>query len=453
MQNYSLLIGWERMTGMKKLLFRGSFKVPLIFGVFSVLWIVFSDKLAFAAAPNLESAGLYSMVKGLVYVILATTLLFILLRRDESHKDQLLNEIAAVQRSFNLLFEDNPQAMWIYDNNSLEIMAVNPAACKVYGYTPDEFRKLKITDLRREEDIPSMIKVLSEYKDELRQSGPWEHLKKDGESIFVKVVSHPLRSLGLDSTLVSVVDLTEHKKTLDELDTAMQERDDFESFGYTASHDLKAPIRAILGYSDLLQKEYKKKLDDEGNDFVQQIYKAGLTMNEMLDDMLVLTGISRKPLEYERVNFSEIVQETMNTIRLQEPDRLLEFIVQPNMNLIADKGVVRLITQNLLQNAWKYTKKTSKALVEVGSFENSEVETIYFVRDNGLGFDQSLAEQIFEPFTRAHKNLAYEGMGIGLSIVRRAVEHHDGRVWVEAEPGKGACFYFTFQGKGQSKTV
>lgn len=433
---------------MKKVHLKRSFKVPLIFGVFSVMWIMFSDKLAFAAAPTLERAGLYSMVKGLVYVILATILIFFLLRRDESHKDQLMNEIAAVQRSFNLLFEDNPQAMWIYDNKSLDIMAVNPAASKVYGYTPDEFRKLKITDLRREEDVPAMLKVISDYKDELRQSGPWEHLKKDGESIFVKVVSHPLRSVGLDSTLVSVIDLTEHKKTLEELDTAMQERDDFESFGYTASHDLKAPIRAILGYSDLLQKEYKKKLDDEGNDFVRQIYKAGLTMNEMLDDMLVLTGISRKPLEYERVNFSEIVQETMNTIRLQEPDRSLEFTIQPNMIVIADKGVVRLIVQNLLQNAWKYTKKTTKALVEVGNFENSEFETVYFVRDNGLGFDQSLAEQIFEPFARAHKNAAYEGMGIGLSIVRRAVEHHDGRVWVKAEPGKGACFYFTLQEKG-----
>jgi len=433
--------------GKKRMQFKRSFRVPLIFGIFSVLWIMFSDRIAFAASPNLESAGLYSMVKGLVYVTLATTLLFFLLRKDESNKDLLLNEIAAVQRSFNLLFEDNPQAMWIYDNNSLDIMAVNSAACKVYGYTPDEFRKLKITDLRREEDVPDMLKVLSDYKDELRQSGPWEHIKKDGESIFVKVVSHPLRSVGLDSTLVSVIDLTEHKKALEELDTAMQERDDFESFGYTASHDLKAPIRAIIGYSDLLQKEYKKKLDDEGIEFIGQIHKAGLTMNEMLDDMLVLSGINRKPLEYERVNLSDIVQETMSTLSVQDPERIFEFIVQPNMTVIADKSVVRLIVQNLLQNAWKYTRNTTNTLIEVGKSENSEGETVYFVKDNGLGFDQSYAEHIFEPFARAHKNVAYEGLGIGLSSVRRAVEHHGGRVWVEAETGKGACFYFTLQQK------
>lgn len=432
---------------MKGLKFSRSFRVPLIFGIFSVLWIMFSDKLAFAMAPNLESAGLYSTIKGLVYVLLATTLIYLLLKQEESHKDLLMNEIAAVQRSFNLLFEDNPQAMWIYDNISLEIMAVNLSACKVYGYSPEEFRKLKITDLRREEDIPAMMKVLTDHKDELRQSGPWEHLKKDGESIFVKVLSHPLRSVGLDSTLVSVVDLTEHHKTLSDLDIAMQERDDFKSFGYTASHDLKAPIRAILGYSDILAKEYNKKLDAEGNKFVHHIHQAGLTMNEMLDDMLVLTGISRKPLEYERINFSEIVQDTMNTLKLQDPERVLNFTIQPDMFLIADKGVTRLIAQNLLQNAWKYTKKTSNAHIEAGCFENEEEERVYFVRDNGLGFDQSDAEQIFEPFTRIHKSDFYEGMGIGLSIVRRAVEHHDGRVWVEAEPGKGACFYFTLQQK------
>lgn len=432
---------------MKGLKFRRSFRVPLIFGIFSVFWILFSDKLAFAMAPNLESAGLYSTIKGLVYVILATTLIYLLLKQDESHKDLLMNEIAAVQRSFNLLFEDNPQAMWIYDNDSLEIMAVNPAACKVYGYSPEEFRNLKITDLRREEDVPAMIKILTDHKDELRQSGPWEHLKKDGESVFVKVISHPLRSVGLDSTLVSVVDLTEHQKALSDLDTAMQERDDFKSFGYTASHDLKAPIRAILGYSDLLAKEYNKNLDAEGNKFVHHIHQAGQTMNEMVDDMLVLTGISRKPLEYERINLSEIVQDTMNTLKLQDPQRVLNFTVQPDMFLIADKGVTRLIAQNLLQNAWKYTKKTSNAHIEVGCIENEEEERVYFVRDNGLGFDQSDAEQIFEPFTRVHKSDFYEGMGIGLSIVRRAVEHHDGRVWVEAEPGKGACFYFTLQQK------
>lgn len=434
---------------MKELWKKRSFRIPLIFGIFSVLWIMFSDTVAFAAAPTLESAGFYSLIKGLVYVILATSLIYFLLYKDESHKDKLLNEIAAVQRSFNLLFEDNPQAMWIFDNSSLEIMAVNSAACKVYGYSADEFRRLKITDLRREEDIPKLLKVISEYKDDLRQSGPWEHIKKDGESIFVKVVSHPLRSVGLNSTLVSIIDLTEHQRTLNELDTAMQERDDFESFGYTASHDLKAPIRAILGYSDLLRKEYKKRLDNEGFEFVQKIHDAGLVMSEMLDDMLILTGISRKPLDYERVNLSEIAQEITIFLQQQNPDRKIKISIQPDLMAIGDRGIIRLITQNLLENAWKYTRQTDMAHVEVGKIEDLEGETVYFVKDNGLGFDQANAEKIFEPFNRAHKNDAFEGLGIGLSIVRRAVEHHDGQVWVEAEPGKGACFYFTLKKKPQ----
>lgn len=430
---------------MKGWHFRRINRVPIIYGIFSVLWILFSDRIAFALSPDISQAAMFSTIKGLFFVVSSTLLIYFLLRSDESGKERLLSEMVAVQRSFNLLFEDNPQPMWIYDNNTLEIMAVNPAACKVYGYTANEFRKLKITDLRKKEDVPLLMKTLAEYGDDLRQSGPWRHLKKDGEPLIVQVISHPLRSAGIESTLVSVIDLTDQQKTLEELDTAMQERDDFQSFGYTASHDLKAPLRAILGYSEILQKEYKHRLDDEGNNFVTQIHKAGLTMNEMLDDMLILTGISRKPLSFEKLNLSEIVEEVWTTVKQQDAQREVEAIFQPGMQVEGDKGAIRLILQNLLQNAWKYTKNSPKASVEMGSQMNADGETVFFVKDNGVGFDQSFASQIFEPFKRANANSAIEGLGIGLSIARRAVERHGGRIWVEAEPGKGACFFFTLK--------
>jgi PAS domain S-box-containing protein len=435
---------------MKSLFRKPEFRVPIIYGIFSVLWILLSDKLAFANAPDEAHAALYSLIKGLFFVISSTLLIYFLLRSEETSKNRLMNEMITVQRSFNLLFENNPQPMWIYDNNTLEVMAVNPAACRVYGYTADEFRKLKITDLRSPEDIPLLMKTLAEYKDELRQSGPWRHIKKSGEVIMVKVISHPLRSAGIESTLVSVIDLTDQQKTLEELDTAMQERDDFQAFGYTASHDLKAPLRAVIGYSELLQKEYHQKLDDEANNFVIQIHKAGVTMNEMLDDMLTLTGISRKPLNYERVDLTEVFSDAVNNFYLQEPERKVKVTIQPEMEVVADVGALRLITQNLVQNAWKYTKNREVALIQVGSLVNDDGETVFYIKDNGVGFDPSYSTQIFEPFKRAHMNSAIEGMGIGLSIVRRAVERHGGRIWVESESGKGACFYFTLKQKEQT---
>lgn len=427
-----------------------SYRIPLIYGLFSVLWILFSDKLAFAAAPDVSQAVLFSTIKGILFVVLSTLLIFILLKNDESGRQRLLDEITAVQRSFNLLFEDNPQPMWIYDNHSLEIMAVNPAACTVYGYTSSEFRKLRITDLRLKEDIPGLLDTLSEYKTELSQTGPWIHLKKDGEQMTVMVISHPLHSAGIDSTLVSVIDISEQQRTLNELDTAMQERNSFESFGYTASHDLKASLRAIIGYSEILQKEYYNRLDDEGNKFVNQIHRAGLIMNEMLDDMLILTGISHKPLSFVQVNLSEIFEEVIKTIKLEEPKRKIEITIESNMQARADEGVVRMIAQNLIQNAWKYTKNVPLAHIQAGSLVKEGDTKVFFVKDNGLGFDSSSTQNIFEPFARAHKNSAYEGMGIGLSIVRRAVERHGGQVWVESEPGKGACFYFTLQQNEQT---
>ena len=434
---------------MKKWHIKKSIRVSLIYCAFSVLWIFFTDKIAFALAPNLSSAVLFSNVKGILFVVLSTLLIFLLIRSDESGKERLLSEMAAVQRSFNLLFEDNPLPMWIFNNQTFTIMAVNPAACKTYGYTAAEFRKLKVTDLRKKEDIPSFLKLIAESKDELRQSGPWEHIKKDGESIFVRVISHSLHSAGIDSTLVSVIDLTEQQRTQEELDTAMQERDDFEAFGYTASHDLKSPLRAIIGYSEILKKEFDKQLEGEAQELVEKVHKAGLNMNEMLDNMLILSGLSRRPLKYERVNISDIYQEIIETFKHQDPDRNIEVKIQPNMMAIGDSGIFRLIAQNLMQNAWKYTKQTANAIVEIGNHENEDGETIFWIKDNGLGIDPSLADHIFEPFTRAHMNSTYEGMGIGLSIVRRAVERHGGRIWVESKPKQGSCFYYTLTQKNQ----
>jgi signal transduction histidine kinase len=174
-------------------------------------------------------------------------------------------------------------------------------------------------------------------------------------------------------------------------------------------------------------------------------------MNEMLDEMLILTGISRRPLNLERVDLSGIYKELIASLQLQEPKRKIKVTIQPDMVVNADMGAVRLITQNLVQNAWKYTKKTDHASIKMGCSVNDKGETVFFIKDNGLGFDQSIASQIFEPFHRAHINSAIEGMGIGLSIVRRAVERHGGRVWVEAEPNKGACFFFTLEQASESK--
>ncbi len=418
------------------------YRIPLIYFIFSVLWILFSDKIAFAAAPNISQAALFSTIKGLFFVFSSTLLIYLLAKHEESGRMRLLNEMTAVQRSFNLLFEDNPQPMWIYENQSMHIIAVNPAACRVYGYSANEFRRLKLTDLGPKEDFAALVKTMTEYKSLLHQSEPIQHIKKDGEPLMVQLISHPLRSAGIDSTLVSVIDLTEHHKTLIELDTAMQERDDFKSFGYTASHDLKAPLRAILGYSDILRKEYRNRLDEEGNRFVNEIHKAGENMNLMLDEMLILTGINRRPIQPVEINLSELYEDLIKTLQAQELKRKVKVTIQPDMHVIADMGATRLITQNLVQNAWKYTNHKPGAHIQMGSFLDDSGETVFFVKDNGLGFDPSYADQIFEPFKRI-PNSTVDGLGIGLSIVRRAIERQGGRVWVEAEPDKGACFFFT----------
>ncbi len=432
---------------MKKWPINRVYRIPLVYGLFSVLWIIFSDKFAFLVAPDAQSAELYSTIKGLVFVVLSTLLIYLLLRYDKTHEEKILGEMAAVQKSFNLLFEGNAQPMWIYNKQTLDIMAVNEAACRVYGYSQPEFTKLKVADLRSEEDLPLFLQMLDESKEGLRQTGPWRHLKRNGDHLIVEVISLPLRSAGLDSTLVSIVDLTEKQKNREELAAALQERDDFESFGYTVSHDLKAPLRAIVGYSELMDKQYAPKMDDEAKYFIEQIRKAGTTMNEMLDDLLALTGISHRPFMRESVDLSELVLDLMNAAQRNELERKVTIVVEPGMRINADKGTLKPALQNLVQNAWKYTRQNEQARIEVGSTTHNGGEKVFYIKDNGIGFDPSYANMVFEPFKRAHMNSPHEGMGIGLSIVRRAIERHGGRIWVEAESDKGATFFFTLPDK------
>lgn len=419
------------------------FRVPLIYGLFSVLWILFTDRFAFLAAPDTESAELFSTIKGLLFVVLSTLLIYFLLLYDERNKEKILIEMAEVQKSFNLLFEGNAQPMWIYNNQTLEIMAVNEAACRVYGYSQSEFTKRKVSDLRPEEDLPAFLQMLDKGQEGLRQTGPWRHLKRNGDHLIVEVISLPLRSAGMESTLVSIVDLTEKQKNREELAAALQERDDYESFGYTVSHDLKGPMRAIIGYSELLDKQCAPKLDDECKYFIKQIHDAGNTMNEMLDDLLALTGISHRAFLREPVDLSSMVNDLFSVLQRNELERKVVVVVEPGMRVNADRGTLKPALQNLVQNAWKYTRQNEQARIEVGTMIHNGGEKVYYFKDNGIGFDPSYANMVFEPFKRAHMDAAHEGMGIGLSIVRRAIERHGGRIWVEAESGKGATFYFT----------
>jgi len=222
---------------------------------------------------------------------------------------------------------------------------------------------------------------------------------------------------------------------------------ELEAFSYSVSHDLRAPLRTLSGFSLILLEDYGSILDDEGKDCLRRIMAASKRMSTLIDDLLGLSRIGRCAMNRQLVNLSDLAKEVQNDLELDNKNkRDVRFQIKPDMVCDADCNLVRIVLQNLMRNAWKFTGQRQQADIEVGSIE-SEGEAIYFVRDNGAGFDMAFADKLFSPFQRLHAEQEFPGNGIGLAITKRIVQRHNGRIWAEAEPGRGATFCFTLKEK------
>jgi len=217
---------------------------------------------------------------------------------------------------------------------------------------------------------------------------------------------------------------------------------ELESFAYSISHDLRAPLRSIDGFSHLLADEYGERLDAQGRDYLGRVRRAAQRMGGLIDDILDLSRITRQEMRRVRVNLGQIAEDLIDERHRVEPQHRVEVALAADCIASGDPQLLRVMLQNLLENAWKYSSKADAPRIEFGC-EQSAGETVYFVRDNGVGFDMKYADRIFSPFQRLHKPEEFEGSGIGLATVARIVHRHGGRIWTESEPGKGATFRFT----------
>lgn len=228
-----------------------------------------------------------------------------------------------------------------------------------------------------------------------------------------------------------------------ELEEANRE---LESFSYSISHDLRAPLRAINGFSEILAKDFTDKLDEEGLGFLNKIRDASLRMDQLINGLLNLSQLGRQSVEFESLDLFEMVGKIAENLNDSEPDREIDIQLHPCDSILplarGDRNLIEILLTNLLSNAVKFTRDADPEVVEFGCTVK-DGESIYFVRDNGVGFDMAYAEKMFSPFQRLHSDMEYEGMGIGLALVQQVIRRHNGKIWVEAETGKGATFYFT----------
>jgi len=219
---------------------------------------------------------------------------------------------------------------------------------------------------------------------------------------------------------------------------------DLEAFNFSVAHDLCAPLRRICGFARTLQEQYAGRLDPEGMDYLERIFKSSRHMDELIEALLQLSQLSYLNLKREMVDLSEIASEAAGELRQSMPERRAEFVIQPRIRTCGDANLLEIAMKNLLRNAWKFTRMREAARIEFGSCEIAATTTC-FVRDNGIGFDMANAERMFHAFQRLHNGAEFPGNGIGLTTVQRIITRHGGRIWAEGEVDKGATFYFTLK--------
>lgn len=217
---------------------------------------------------------------------------------------------------------------------------------------------------------------------------------------------------------------------------------EIEAFSYSVSHDLRGPLRSMDGFSLALLEDHGASLDAQGQDYLQRIRAASQRMARLIDELLGLSRVTRAELKLRTVDLSQMAQEIADTLSQQQPQRVVRWDIAPGITMQADKALMQIAMQNLLENAWKFTGKTEAPQIRVG-IQELEGERACFVADNGVGFDMAYAERLFGAFQRLHHESEFSGTGIGLAIVQRVIRRHGGRIWAQASPDQGATFFFS----------
>jgi len=218
--------------------------------------------------------------------------------------------------------------------------------------------------------------------------------------------------------------------------------EELEAFSYSVSHDLRSPLRTLDGFARALEEDFGHKLNDEARDFISRICNASERMGSLIDALLSLSRITRKELIIETFNISDVAKTISGTLMEEEPERNVIFKIQPDIIVDADKNLVEVVLDNLIRNAWKYSQREEQSIIEFGTKELDN-QQVFYVEDNGVGFDMEYSERLFGSFQRLHHQNDFEGDGIGLATAKRIILRHTGRIWAEATVDKGAIFYFT----------
>ncbi len=381
------------------------------------------------------------------------------INRDESARKRAEENVRQSEERFRTLVEQvHDYAIFGLDPAGY-VTSWNEGAARLNGYQAEEIigKHLSIfftpKDVQRgqpEQELRSAVAKGHHEEESI-------HVRKDGSPYWADVVITALRNAHGDLRGFSKVirDITARKQAEEqihrlnlELERRVHElatlNQELEAFSYSVSHDLRAPLRAIAGFSQALAEDYEATLDDQGKDYIRRIHAATQRLTQLIDDLLMLSRVTRSEMNRETtVDLSALASSIAAQLQSTQPERRSRFIIQPGLVTHGDAQLLRIALDNLIANAWKFTSKVPEARIEFGTAGTENGRTIYFVRDNGAGFDMAFADKLFGPFQRLHSGNEFPGTGIGLATVQRIIHRHGGRVWAEGQVGKGATVHFT----------
>ena len=378
----------------------------------------------------------------------------------EIERLQIHEQFVDIKQKLSLHVQNTPLGVIEWDTD-FRVVEWNQAAEAIFGYSYAEAKGRRAMDLIVPE---SVVPVVSRVWQELltRKGGERssnQNVTKSGKLITCEWYNTPLVTsdgevIGVASLVDDISERVEAQQQLKKNQVHLEElveartrelkevNRELEAFSYSISHDLRAPLRSIDGFSRILLEDYKDVLDDTGRDYLQRVCHGSQHMADLIDDLLKLSRVNRTDLEIQDVNLSSLVEQSLDQLRDYEPDRKVDTVIEPGVQVQGDRKLLAIAVDNLVGNAWKYSSKTAESRIEFDVLQR-DGEQVYMIRDNGVGFNMRYADRLFGAFQRLHTDKEFEGNGIGLATVARIIRRHGGRIWAEAEPGQGARFYFT----------
>jgi PAS domain S-box-containing protein len=372
--------------------------------------------------------------------------------RRAAQQRRALEALRASEADFRGLFE-NLQDVFYRVDLAGNLQMVSPSVER-YGYRSSDLIGRKVDRFYREpaERAASVEAVL---RNGAVQDAEITLERADGTPLPTSVTARVRRDehgrpIGIEGTLrditarkrteLEVVKLNDDlRRRAEDLEVANRE---LEAFSYSVSHDLRGPLRSIDGFSKMLLEDCGDQLDATGIGYLKRVRAAAQRMGQLIDDLLKLSRVTRSELRREVVNLSGLAESIVSELRQREPDRAADVVIAAGVMTVGDAVLLRVVLQNLLENAWKFSRRRERAHIEFG-VQECDAGPAYFVRDNGVGFDMAHAAKLFGAFQRLHSTAEFEGTGIGLATVQRVIRRHHGRVWAESTPDMGATFFFT----------